>query len=70
MQRRLHFVDHGTGYLHVEHQLRFYAVKIIHAKQSFENMAFEHGMVTQSYLTDSGAFEDNAFVQHIWEHNQ
>ncbi|KAI2499350.1 hypothetical protein MHU86_15132 [Fragilaria crotonensis] len=64
------FVDHGTGYLHVEHQLGFSAVETIRAKQSFENMAFEHGVVTQSYLTDSGAFKANSFVQHIREHGQ
>ena len=64
------FVDHGTGYLHVEHQLRFSAVETIRAKQSYENMDFEHGVVVQSYLTDSGSFKANAFVQHICEHAQ
>ena len=33
-------------------------------------MAFEHGVVTQSYLTDSGDFKANAFVQHIRDHGQ
>ena len=33
-------------------------------------MAFEHGVVTQPYLTDSGAFKANAFVQRIREHGQ
>ena len=60
-------MDHGTGYLHVEHQLGFSTVETIRAKQNFENTAFEHGVVTQSYLTDSGAFKANAFVQHIRE---
>ena len=59
------FVDHGTGYLHIKNQLGFLALVTTRAKQSFENMAFEHGVVTQSYLTDSGAFKVNAFVQHI-----
>ena len=64
------FVDHGTGYVHVEHQLGFSAVETIRAKQSFESMAFEHGVVVQSYLTDSGAFKANAFVQQIRDHGQ
>jgi hypothetical protein len=64
------FVDHATGYLHVEHQLGFSAVETIRAKQNYENMAFEHGVVIQSYLTDSGAFKANAFVQHIRDHAQ
>ena len=50
--------------------LGFSAVETIRAKQSFENMAFEHGVVTQSYLTDSGAFKANLFVQHIRDHGQ
>ena len=64
------FVDHGTGYVHVEHQLGFSAVETIRAKQSFESMAFGHGVVVQSYLTDSGAFKANAFVQQIRDHGQ
>ena len=62
------FVDHGMGYLHVEHQLGFSAFETLRAKQSFENMAFEHGVVVQSYLTDSGAFKANAFVRQIRDH--
>ena len=64
------FVDHGTGFLHVEHQLGFSAVETIRAKQSYENMAFEHGVVVQSYLTDSGAFKASSFVQHIRDNSQ
>lgn len=59
------FVDHGSGYLHVEHQLGFSAIETIRAKQNFEKMALEHGVVIQSFLTDSGAFKANAFVDHI-----
>ena len=64
------FVDHATGYLHVEHQLGFSAVETVRAKQSYESMAFEHGIVVQSYLTDSGAFKAKDFVQHIRDHAQ
>ena len=64
------FVDHGTGYIHVEHQLGFSAVETIRAKQGYENMAFEHGIVIQSYLTDKGAFKANTFVQQIRDHAQ
>ena len=59
----MHLVDHDSGYLHVEHQLGFSAVESIRAKQSFENMAFEHGVVVQSSLTDSKAFKANTFVE-------
>ena len=64
------FVDHGSGFLHVEHQLGFSAVKTIRAKQSYEKIALDSGMVVQSYLTDSGALKANAFVDHIRNSDQ
>ena len=64
------FVDHGTGYIHVEHQLGFSAVETIRAKQNYEKLAMDYGVIVQSYLTDSGAFKSNSFVQHIREHSQ
>ena len=64
------FVDHCTGYLHVEHQLGFSAVETIWAKQNYEKIALDHGVVVESYLTDSGAFKANAFVHHILNHEQ
>jgi hypothetical protein len=64
------FVDHCSGFLHVEHQLGFFAVETVRAKQAYEQMALHHGVVVESYLTDSGAFKANAFVQHIRTHEQ
>ena len=45
-------------------------METIRAKQSYENMVFEHGIVIQSYLTNKGAFKANAFVQQIKDHAQ
>ncbi len=59
------FVDRCSEYLHVEHQLGFYAVETVRAKQAYEQMALQHGVVVESYLTDSGAFKANKFIQHI-----
>jgi hypothetical protein len=59
------FVDHGSGYLHVEHQLGFSAIETIRAKQNFEKRALEHDVLIQSYLTDSGTFKASSFVDHI-----
>ena len=64
------FVDHASGYMHVEHQLGFSAVETIRAKQDFEKHALDHGVIVESYLTDSGAFKANKFVAHINEHQQ
>ena len=63
-------MDHCTGYLHVEHQLGLSAVETIRAKQNYEKIALDHGVVVESYLTDSGAFKANAFVHHIRNHEQ
>jgi hypothetical protein len=64
------FIDHCSGFMHVEHQLGFSAVETVRAKQAYEQMAMHYGVVVESYLTDSGAFKANTFVQHIREHEQ
>lgn len=64
------FVDHMSGYLHVEHQLGFSASETIRAKQSFEKMALDSGVVILNYLGDNGVFSAKDFVKHIQEHNQ
>ena len=59
------FVDHASGYVHVEFQLGFSAIETIRAKQNFEQYAFNNGVIPVTYLTNSGAFKANKFVQHI-----
>ena len=59
------FVGYATGYIQVEHQLGFSAVETIRAKQNYEQQAMDNGVIVQSYLTDSGAFKANTFIQHI-----
>jgi hypothetical protein len=51
--------------VHVEHQFGFYAAETIRAKQSYERMCLDNGILVQDYLTDSGAFKANKFVKHI-----
>lgn len=58
-------VDHGFGFLHVEHQLGFSAVETIRAKQAYEKMSLDSGVIVQSYITDSSAFKAKAFVDQI-----
>jgi hypothetical protein len=64
------FVDHGSSYMHVEHQFGFSAVETIRAKQSYERMCLDNGIFVKYYLTDSGAFKSNKFVKHIHETHQ
>jgi hypothetical protein len=61
------FVDHALSYVHIEHQLGFSAVETIRAKQAYKKLCLDHGVLIQDYLTDSGAFKANKFVQHIRE---
>jgi hypothetical protein len=63
-------VDHAASYVHVEHQVGFSAVETIRAKQGFERLCMDNGVVVQDYLTDSGAFKANSFVAHTNETHQ
>jgi hypothetical protein len=54
----------------VEHKFGFSAVENIRAKQSYEQMCLDNGILVQDYLTDSGAFKANKFVKHIHETHQ
>jgi hypothetical protein len=64
------FVDHMSGYIHVEHQLGFSSTETIRAKQNYEQFALGNGVIVTDYLADNGIFKANAFVQHLREHNQ
>ena len=64
------FVDHMSGYIHVEEQLGFSGPETIRAKQSFEKFALDNGVVIHNYLCDNGIFKGRQFVKHLNEHNQ
>jgi hypothetical protein len=64
------FVGHAYSYVHVEHQVGFSAVETIRAKQGYERLRMDNGVLVQDYLTDSGAFKANSFVAHINETHQ
>ena len=64
------FVDHMSGFIHVEEQLGFSASESIRAKQVFEKFALDHGVIVHNYLTDNGTFKSKNFVKHLHEHNQ
>jgi hypothetical protein len=63
-------VDHVSSNVHVEHQVRFSAGEKNRAKQGFERVCMDNGVVVQDYLTDSGAFKANTSVAHINETHQ
>jgi hypothetical protein len=48
------FVDHASGYLHVAFQVLLNSHETIDAKDKFELMCRDHGVIPQSYLSDNG----------------
>jgi hypothetical protein len=64
------FVDHASGFLHVEHQLGFSATETLRAKHNFEQLALEHGVIVVNYLADNGTFKARKFVEEIRNRSQ
>jgi len=62
-------VDRASGFLHVEHQVGFSAVKTVTAKQNYESMCMEHGNVVHNYFTDNSVFKAEAFFKNIYNAN-
>ena len=62
------FVDHISGYIHVEYQLGFSSSETIRATLNFEQLALDNGVLIQSYLADNGIFKSIDFVSHIRQH--
>ena len=64
------FVDHASGFMHVEHQLGFSASETLRAKHNYEQLALEHGVVVVNYLADNGTFKARRFVDEIRNRTQ
>ena len=58
-----------SSYLHIEHQLGFSSSVTLRAKQSYERLVLDHGVIVDLYKADNGLFKANVFVTHIWEQN-
>jgi hypothetical protein len=63
------FVDHASSYVFIEMQVGFSVIETLRAKQNFEQHFLNYGIIVESYLTDSGAFKANKFVQHTSENS-
>ena len=59
-----------SGYIHIEHQIKFSGSETIGSKQNHEKMCLDNGSMVNTYLADNGVFKANHFVQHICENNQ
>ena len=64
------FCDGASGYIHVEHQVTLNASDSIRAKENFERIAIQQGVVVDSHHTDNGIFKSQAFIDKILSNHQ
>ena len=65
------FVDHASGHIHVEFQTHLNTHETLAAKNNFEMMCHDHGVVPQSFLTDNGsAFTSSEFSDKLHNFSQ
>jgi hypothetical protein len=64
------FVDHATGH-HVEFQKHLNTHETLEAKESFELMCHDHGVIPQAYHSDNGSsFTSSGFMARLCEFAQ
>ena len=65
------FVDHASGYIHIELQVRLNTKETLTAKKEFEGECSKHGVIPQNYLTDQGSsFTSDEFNTHLGQFKQ
>ena len=65
------FIDHATGYVHVELQSSLNSHATLDAKKQFESMCTSHGVIPQTYLSDNGtSFVNEQFEAHLAQFHQ
>eukprot|EP00816_Leptocylindrus_hargravesii_P003943 CAMPEP_0196825070 /NCGR_PEP_ID=MMETSP1362-20130617/92843_1 /TAXON_ID=163516 /ORGANISM="Leptocylindrus danicus, Strain CCMP1856" /LENGTH=456 /DNA_ID=CAMNT_0042205443 /DNA_START=1757 /DNA_END=3127 /DNA_ORIENTATION=+ len=64
------FVDHASGYIHVEHQISLRAPDTIIAKRNFERIMYDKGASVKTYRSDNGVFALSDFENAIKKEDQ
>ena len=65
------FVDLATNHIHVEFQSKLNTHETATAKESYEMMCRDHGVVPQSYHSDNGSsFTSKGFAEHLQKFEQ
>jgi len=65
------FIDHASNFVHVKNQCHLNTHETIKAKEAFEVMCRDHGVIPQSYLSDNGkAFTSAGFTSHLSQFEQ
>jgi hypothetical protein len=65
------FVDHVSNYVHVEFQVHLTTHEMLKAKEKYELMSRDFGIVVQSFLSDNGSvFSSKKFAAHLSKFEQ
>jgi hypothetical protein len=65
------FVDHATGFVHVEHQVALTSHETLLSKHKFEATARDCGVIPQAYLSDNGkAFSSGSYTLELSDFKQ
>ena len=48
------YFDHASGYIHCEHQINLTTHETLQAKEHFEQMCCDYGVIPQTYMSDNG----------------
>ena len=65
------FVDHASGFVHVENQVNINTHQTLRAKEKFEKICRDYGIVPQSYLSDNASvFTSPEFTKHLQKFEQ
>ena len=59
------FVNHTSGYIHVEHQIILSAADTIRSKRKFERILMNHSVLVRHYRANNGVFSSGAFEEEI-----
>jgi hypothetical protein len=65
------FVDSASGYVHIELQATLGSTEMLKAKEAFELMCRNAGVIPQEYLLDNGSnFTSKAFAENLLKLDQ
>ena len=65
------FVDHASSYVHIEFQAHLTTHETLKAKESYELLSRDLGIIVQSFLTDNGsAFTSKEFTSQLAKFEQ
>ena len=60
------YFDHTSGFIHCEHQVNLTTHETLQAKEHFEQICHDYGVIPQTYMSDNGKpFVSRNYEQHL-----